>query len=173
MNKKEDIYKITIVVLLLDQFIKYMINKFMEINTSIKVIPNFFNIFYVRNKGAAFSILEDSTILIIIISVIFIVILDQYIKKEKNFTPLSVLSLGMIMGGIFGNLMDRVIYHSVIDYLSFGNFPVFNLADIGITVGVGLLIISEILKIRKDKENDRSIQEVLPKTKRITKQKNK
>lgn len=173
MNKKEDIYKITIVVLLLDQFIKYMINKFMEINTSIKVIPNFFSIFYVRNKGAAFSILEDSTILIIIISVIFIVILDSYIKKEKNFTPLSVLSLGMIMGGIFGNLMDRVIYHSVIDYLSFGNFPVFNLADIGITVGVGLLIISEILKIRKDKENDRSIQEVLPKRKRNTKQKNK
>lgn len=173
MNKKEDIYKITIVVLLLDQFIKYMINKFMEINTSIKVIPNFFSIFYVRNKGAAFSILEDSTILIIIISVIFIVILDSYIKKEKNFTPLSVLSLGMIMGGIFGNLMDRVIYHSVIDYLSFGNFPVFNLADIGITVGVGLLIISEILKIRKDKENDRSIQEVLPKRKRNTKPKNK
>ena len=173
MNKKEDIYKITIVVLLLDQFIKYMINKFMEINTSIKVIPNFFSIFYVRNKGAAFSILEDSTILIIIISVIFIVILDSYIKKEKNFTPLSVLSLGMIMGGIFGNLMDRVIYHSVIDYLAFGNFPVFNLADIGITVGVGLLIISEILKIRKDKENDRSIQEVLPKRKRNTKQKNK
>ena len=173
MNKKEDIYKITIVVLLLDQFIKYMINKFMEINTSIKVISNFFSIFYVRNKGAAFSILEDSTILIIIISVIFIVILDSYIKKEKNFTPLSVLSLGMIMGGIFGNLMDRVIYHSVIDYLSFGNFPVFNLADIGITVGVGLLIISEILKIRKDKENDRSIQEVLPKRKRNTKQKNK
>ena len=173
MNKKEDIYKITIVVLLLDQFIKYMINKFMEINTSIKVIPNFFSIFYVRNKGAAFSILEDSTILIIIISVIFIVILDSYIKKEKNFTPLSVLSLGMIMGGIFGNLMDRVIYHSVIDYLSFGNFPVFNLADIGITVGVGLLITSEILKIRKDKENDRSIQEVLPKRKRNTKPKNK
>ena len=173
MNKKEDIYKITIFVLLLDQFIKYIINKFMEINTSIKVIPNFFSIFYVRNKGAAFSILENSTILIIIISVVFIVILDYYIKKEKKFTPLSVLSLGMIMGGIFGNLMDRVIYHSVIDYLSFGNFPVFNLADIGITVGVGLLIISEILMIRKDKENDRSIQKVLSKTKRITKQKNK
>ena len=173
MNKKEDIYKITIIVLLLDQFIKYMINKFMEINTSIKVIPNFFSIFYVRNKGAAFSILEDSTILIIIISVIFIVILDQYIKKEKEFTKLSIISLGMIMGGIFGNLMDRIIYHSVIDYLSFGNFPVFNLADIGITIGVGLLIISEILNIRKDKENDRSIQKVLSKGKRNTKQKNK
>ncbi len=173
MNKKENIYKITIIVLLLDQFIKYMINKFMDINTSIKVIPNFFSIFYVRNKGAAFSILEDNTILIILISVIFIVILDYYIRKEKNFTKLSVISLGMIMGGIFGNLMDRIIYHSVIDYLSFGSFPIFNLADIGITVGVGLLIISELLKLRKDKENDRSIQEVLPRRKRNTKQKNK
>ena len=173
MNKKEDIYKITIIVLLLDQFIKYMINKFMEINTSINVIPNFFSIFYVRNKGAAFSILEDSTILIIIISVIFIVILDRYIKKEKEFTKLSIISLGMIMGGIFGNLMDRIIHHSVIDYLSFGKFPIFNLADIGITVGVTLLIINEVLKIRKDKKDDRSIQEVLPRRKRTTKQKNK
>lgn len=173
MNKKEDIYKITILVLLLDQFIKYMVNKFMELNTSINIIPNFFSIFYVKNKGAAFSILEDNTILIVIISVIFIVILDYYIKKEKNFTKLSVISLGMIMGGIFGNLMDRIIYHSVIDYLSIGNFPIFNLADIGITVGVGLLIISELLKLRKDRDNDRSIQEVLPKRKRTTKQKNK
>lgn len=173
MNKKEDIYKITILVLVLDQFIKYMVNKFMEINTSITVIPNFFSIFYVRNKGAAFSILEDNTILIVVISVIFIVILDYYIRKEKSFTKLGVISLGMIMGGIFGNLMDRIIYHSVIDYLSFLKFPIFNLADIGITVGVGLLLISEILKAGKDKENDRSIQEVLPKRKRTTKQKNK
>ena len=173
MNKKEDIYKITILVLLLDQFIKYMINKFMELNTGISIIPNLFSIFYVRNKGAAFSILENNTILIVLISVIFIVILDYYIRKEKNFTKLSVISLGMIMGGIFGNLMDRIIYHSVIDYLSFGNFPVFNLADIGITVGVGLLIISELLKLRKDKENDRSVQEVLSRRKRNTKQKNK
>ena len=173
MNKKEDIYKITILVLVLDQFIKYMVNKFMEINTSITVIPNFFSIFYVRNKGAAFSILEDNTVLIVVISVIFIVILDYYIRKEKNFTKLGVISLGMIMGGIFGNLMDRIIYHSVIDYLSFLKFPIFNLADIGITVGVGLLLISEILKAGKDKENDRSIQEVLPKRKRTTKQKNK
>lgn len=173
MNKKEDIYKITILVLLLDQFIKYMVNKFMELNTGISIIPNFFSIFYVKNKGAAFSILENNTIIIVLISVIFIVILDYYIRKEKNFTKLSVISLGMIMGGIFGNLMDRIIYHSVIDYLSFGNFPVFNLADIGITVGVGLLIISELLKLRKDKENDRNIQEVLPRRKRNTKQKNK
>lgn len=157
MNKKEDIYKITILVFVLDQLIKYYVNKFMEINTGIKIIPNFFSILYIRNKGAAFSILENNTIFLVIISVVFLVILDRFIKKEKSFTKLSIISLGMIMGGILGNLMDRVIYHSVIDYLSFGNFPIFNLADICITVGVALLIISELIKIRKENKNDRSI----------------
>lgn len=173
MNKKEDIYKITCIVLLLDQFIKYMVNKFMKVNTGIDIIPKFFKIFYVRNTGAAFSILEDNTILLIIISVVFIVILDLYIKKEKSFTKLSVISLGMIMGGIFGNLLDRIIYHSVIDYLSFGKFPIFNLADTCICVGVGLLIINELIKVRKDNKDDRSIQEVLPRGKRKTKSKDK
>lgn len=177
MNKREDIYKVTILIFTLDQLIKYYINKFMELNTSIKVIPNFFEILYVRNKGAAFSILEKYTFLIIIISVIFLVILDRYIKKEKSFNKLSIIALGMIMGGIFGNLMDRIIYHSVIDYLSFTifnySFPIFNLADIGITIGVILLIINELIKIRKDNKDDRSIQELLPRRKRNTKQKNK
>ena len=173
MNKKEDIYKITCIVLLLDQFIKYLVNKFMEVNTGIDIIPKFFKIFYVRNTGAAFSILENNTILLILISVAFIVVLDIYIKKEKVFTKLGVISLGMIMGGIFGNLLDRIIHHSVIDYLSFGTFPIFNLADTCICVGVGLLIINEILKLRKEKENDRNIQEVLPRGKRKTKSKNK
>ena len=146
MKSKEDIYKITCIVLILDQFIKFIVNKFMELNKSIEIIPNFFRLYYVKNKGAAFSILENNTILIIVVSVIFIVILDYYIRHEKDFTKLSILSLGIIMGGIFGNLMDRIIYHSVIDYLSFLDFPIFNLADICICVGVGLLIISEIIK---------------------------
>ena len=146
MKSKEDIYKITCIVLVLDQFIKFIVNKFMELNKSIEIIPNFFRLYYVKNKGAAFSILENNTILIIVVSVIFIVILDYYIRHEKDFTKLSILSLGIIMGGIFGNLIDRIIYHSVIDYLSFLDFPIFNLADICICVGVGLLIISEIIK---------------------------
>lgn len=157
MNKKEDIYKITSIVLMLDQFIKIIISHNMKLNTSITIIPNFFSIFYVKNTGAAFSILEDNTIILILISAIFIVLLHRYIKQEKNFTKLSVISLGMIMGGIFGNLIDRIIHHSVIDYLSFNvleyNFPVFNLADIGITVGVGLYILSMILERKKHKKN--------------------
>lgn len=155
MNKKEDIYKITSIVLILDQIIKIIVTHNMKLNTSIDIIPKFFSILYVQNTGAAFSILEDNTILLIIISALFVVILDRYIKKEEHFTKLGVISLGMIMGGIFGNLIDRILRHSVIDYLSFTvlkyNFPVFNLADIGITVGVGLYILSMILERKTQK----------------------
>ena len=162
MNKKQDIYKITAIVLMLDQFIKIIINHNMKLNTHIGIIPNFFSIFYVRNTGAAFSILEDSTILLVIISVVFVVILDRFIKKEEHFTKLGIISLGMIMGGIFGNLIDRIIYHSVIDYLSFTvlkyNFPIFNLADIGITVGVALYILSMILERKKQDDTAKSIR---------------
>ena len=95
----------------------------------------------------------------------------QYLNRSLSFIPpkiffnnniskkIEIISFGMILGGLVGNLIDRIFYGYVIDYLSFGNFPIFNLADIGITIGVGLLIISELLKLRKDKENDRSIQE--------------
>lgn len=154
MKNRQYIYQITSIVLIIDQIVKLLINNKMALYQQIKIIPKFFTIYYVKNTGAAFSILEDSTILLTIISVIFIVILDRMIKKEKTFTKLSAISLGMIMGGIFGNLIDRIIHHAVIDYLSFQifkyEFPVFNIADIGITVGVGLLIISMIIERKQD-----------------------
>ena len=158
MKSRENIFKITAIILMLDQFIKILVNRYMDLGSQIKIIPNFFSLFYLKNTGAAFSILEDNTVILVIISVIIIVILDRYIKTEKNFTRLSEISLGLIMGGIFGNLIDRIIHHGVIDYLSFKffsyNFPVFNLADMAITIGVGLLLISMII----DKKNERNKQ---------------
>ena len=153
MKNREDIYKITCIVLMLDQIIKLIINNNMKLYDSITIIPNFFSILFVKNTGAAFSILENNTIFLILLSVVFVVILDRYIKKENNFSKLSVLSLGLLLGGIFGNLIDRIIHHGVIDYLSFTffkySFPIFNLADIAITVGVFLLIISMIIDNKK------------------------
>ena len=157
MKNREYIYKITSIVLIIDQIVKLIINNNMKLYQQIKIIPKFFTIYYVKNTGAAFSILEDSTILLTIISVIFIVLLDRMIKKEKHFSNFSAISLGMIMGGIFGNLIDRIIHHAVIDYLSFQifkyEFPIFNLADIGITVGVAMLIISMFLEKRDNKRS--------------------
>ena len=154
MNNKNKIYYVTCLVLLIDQIIKIMVNNCMTLFDEIKIIPNFFSIYYVKNTGAAFSILEDNTTLLIFITVIFILIIHKFIKSEKEFTKLSSISLGMVLGGMFGNLIDRIIHHGVIDYLSFDifgyGFPVFNFADIGITVGVSLMILDIILE-KKEK----------------------
>lgn len=156
MKNRENIYKITAIILMFDQFIKILVNKYMALGSSVKIIPNFFSLMYLKNTGAAFSILEDSTPILVIISVIIIVLLDRSIKKENNFTATEEISLGLIMGGIFGNLMDRIIHHGVIDYLSFKifnyNFPVFNLADMAIVIGIGMYIIEMIVEKKKSKE---------------------
>ncbi|MBQ3307146.1 MAG: signal peptidase II [Bacilli bacterium] len=145
MNKRERIYQITAILLMIDQAIKLLVSSKMHLYQSISIIPHFFSLSYVKNTGAAFSLFENHTILLTIISAIFVVIMDFYIKKEqKNFEKNEITSMGMIMGGIFGNMIDRILHHSVIDYLSFqfGSyyFPVFNFADICIVLGVILLI---------------------------------
>ena len=153
MNNKGKIYYITCLVLLIDQIIKIIVNNCMSLFDEIKLIPSFFSIYYVKNTGAAFSILENNTTLLIFITVIFILIIHKYIKSEKNFTKLSSISLGMVLGGMFGNLIDRIIHHGVIDYLSFEifgySFPIFNFADIGITLGVALMVLEMVLEKRK------------------------
>jgi len=157
MKNKEDIYKILSIVLMLDQVIKLLIRSKLELYQTITIIPKFFSITYVENTGAAFSILKDSTTLLTIFSAVILAFLSEYIKKEKNFSKLSILSYGLLTGGIVGNMIDRVLHHAVTDYLSFTffsySFPIFNLADIAITVGVFLLMI-DMFKEKGSKKNE-------------------
>ena len=154
MNKKKDIYKLLSIVLILDQIIKLLVMKLLNENQIISVIPNFFSLTYVKNTGAAFSILEGKLSLLIIISVMFITIIHEYIKKEENIPKILLISYGLILGGVFGNLLDRIIHQAVTDYLSFRlfnyYFPIFNLADICITCGILLLIIETFLEKKKE-----------------------
>ncbi len=160
MKKTQKIFNITAIILIIDQIIKIIIRSNLNEYQEIKIIKNFFSITLLKNTGAAFSILKNSTLLLIIISVLFILLISKYIKKEeKKLTKLDVYSYGIILGGIFGNLLDRIIHKGVIDYLSFRffsyYFPVFNFADICITVGIALLIISTIINEKKqDKEGN-------------------
>ena len=154
MNKnKEKIYSISAIVIIIDQIIKILISTKMKLNAEIEVIPNFFSIVFVKNKGAAFSILQDQKIFLVIISLLVLFFLNRYIDKNKIFNKYSIISLGFIIGGIIGNLLDRLIQDGVIDYLSFQFskyfFPVFNLADSFIIIGIILMLIS-IIKEEKE-----------------------
>lgn len=156
MKNKQKIFKIAIVIFILDQLIKIIIKNNMNIHDQITIIPNFFSLYYVKNTGAAFSILQNNTTLLIIISVVFICLLNYFIKQEKEISKLTSLSYGIILGGIYGNLIDRIISHAVTDYLSFEffsyYFPIFNLADMAIVIGMMLLLFCIIFENKKIKE---------------------
>lgn len=156
MKSKQKIYSIASIVIMVDLILKFIVSSKLVENDIIKVIPNLFSIYYLKNTGAAFSILQDSTAFLVILSALILLVLNNYIDKEKDLNKISEISLGMVIGGIFGNMIDRIINHSVTDFISFRifnyNFPVFNIADIGITVGVFLLLISVLKDCRKEKK---------------------
>ena len=140
--KKENLYKISVITIIIDQLIKLFIKT--NITKDIVIIPKIFKITNVINTGAAFSILKNNNILLILITIIILVLLNYYIKK--NNIENDYFELGIILGGIVGNLFDRLLYNGVIDYIEISNFPVFNLADSLIVLGIILLIIKEFKK---------------------------
>lgn len=139
---------LTILVILVDFFSKYMVSKLMTVNETINLIDNFFRITYVKNTGAAFSFFSNNTILVIIISVVVIGFLLFYIYKNKGNNKLENVSYAFILGGAIGNLIDRLVYGYVIDFLDFEilsyDAPIFNLADTFIVIGVILFLINTL-----------------------------
>lgn len=135
----------TIMFLVIDIISKLLISNLMYVGQSIKIIKDFFNITYVRNTGAAWSILSGKTWLLIIVSLIIIALIVFYIYKNKPKTKIEKISYSMIIGGAIGNLIDRIIYGYVVDFLDFNifgyDYPIFNLADSFILIGVILLVI--------------------------------
>lgn len=143
---KKKILLITLYGLLFDQIIKFLVSKYI---TNVTIIPNFISLIYAENDGVAFSMLSGSRIIIIIISIILLSFLAYYMNKDyvskKKDDILVDISYGLLFGGILGNLLDRIIRGIVIDYISINiigyHFPIFNLADVMITIGVIIMII--------------------------------
>lgn len=144
----------TFICILLDQLLKILCLNSLDMGESINIISNFWNITLVSNTGAAFSILSSSTPFLIIVSLITIILIYFFFIKGQNLKTYQTILYGLLLGGIIGNLIDRIIYGAVIDYLDFNifgyNFPVFNLADTFIVIGVILIIIDIIRGARNE-----------------------
>lgn len=149
----------TTLILAIDQLSKVFIDRAMDLHQSIPVIPNCFSITYIRNKGAAFGFLANTSfrlpffIFISIVAVIVIIIAYSKLRKDQK---LAMLSLAMILAGAVGNLIDRIRLGEVIDFLDvyWGNYhwPAFNIADSAICVGVFLLALDMLREERRLKE---------------------
>ncbi len=140
------IYLIIIILgLVVDRLTKiYAVNNFMEKSIDGKLI----NLTYLENRGAAFGILQDKRRVFIILTTAIVLYLLYYFVKNIKTSPMILnLSLAMIISGAIGNFYDRLIQGYVVDFLefSFVKFPVFNVADILVTVGCALMIIYIIL----------------------------
>lgn len=141
---KRRIYLFSFICFIIDFISKCLV---LNIKYDIVVIPNFFSISLVRNTGAAFSSFEGYTYLLVFISILVLFYLFRY-SVNKVSSNLEIVSYSLLIGGIFGNMFDRIIYGSVVDFLSFNifeySFPIFNFADIFICFGVLLIIIDMI-----------------------------
>lgn len=137
-------------VISLDQLTKWLVAQGVGLHQSLPVIPGFVSLTHVRNTGAAFGILATpspglSTAILVAFSAVAIGLILWVWVRNRKAPRLFVSSLGLILGGAAGNLIDRVRLGEVVDFLDVywgsHHWPAFNLADSAITVGVGLLII--------------------------------
>lgn len=146
---------LSIIFIIIDQVSKIIVVNNLTNNKSIEVIKSFFYLTYTNNKGAAFSILTGRRILLILVALIVIGVLIYYVRKNKIEGKVNKIALSLVIGGSIGNLIDRILRGAVIDFIDvkiFGyNFPIFNLADTFIVIGVFLLIIE---MFRKEHKND-------------------
>lgn len=156
MKKKKYLFLIFI-IFLIDQITKIIISNNINLNGSVTVIKNFFSLTYVKNTGAAFGFFSGKTLLITIISIfIFIYLLMELIKNKSNIKIIN-LSFSFILGGLVGNLYDRIVLGYVRDFMDFTifnkGFAIFNIGDIFIVVGCFVFIIGALLEARNDYKN--------------------
>ena len=139
---------LSILIIVTDQFTKNIIN--INHNSLINNDLILFSIDYVKNYGAAFNILNGSRIFLSIVSITITLLLIYIILYKKNICNLDLLSYSFILGGTIGNGIDRITKGYVIDFinLNFINFPVFNIADISINIGL-IFIIYELIKNKR------------------------
>lgn len=149
-------YIIALIVILIDQVTKWIVDTSMEIGESILVIENVLYITSHRNQGAAFGILQGQMWFFYIITTIVIIGIIYYMEKEAKGDVLFATSLALILGGAVGNFIDRVFRGEVVDFVDtfiFGyNFAIFNVADAALCIGVGLLFIKMFQDERRKKE---------------------
>lgn len=145
--KKRLIY-VSGLVLFLDQLIKYMFVNFFDLNEYKFLINDFLYVTHTRNDGAAWSMLSGNRVFLIAVTLVALVLIYLYFIRGKKINNYQCITYSLLIGGILGNLWDRVFLGYVIDYIGliFGNyyFPIFNLADSCIVISCILIIIESI-----------------------------
>ena len=144
-------------IILIDQIVKYIIRSAMYVGESIPVVRDVFHITYVQNRGAAFNMLDGQSLILTLVPAVAIIVAIWYMEKHLNEHWTLILSLGLVISGGIGNLIDRTILGFVTDMLDFRFWPVFNVADIAVCVGAGFLILYTLLFYEEKEKNENEL----------------
>jgi signal peptidase II len=133
-------YLAALLVIIFDQALKLLVTYKMQLGQSIPLIQNILNLTYVRNQGAAWGLFYGQSLLLFIVAIV-VILFVLYYHYNLSRKDIIQLGLGLILGGSLGNTIDRVTRGYVVDYIDFIIFPVFNLADMMINLGVFVVFI--------------------------------
>ena len=133
-------------LLIADQAVKHLVRTTMVQGQSIPIIENIFHITYIENPGAAFGILANQRMLFLILTAVIVGVMIYLYCSLSNKKSLTAISLGIVVSGAIGNFIDRFMQGTVTDFLDFRIWPIFNIADIAICVGLALICYFVIIK---------------------------
>ncbi len=154
MKKKIILAVASIAIIMLDQ-----ISKLIMIDKNINIIPQILSFSYTQNTGVAFGLISNNIIFVIIFNIVILGIIIKFLKENNESIDYTVLvSLILILSGGIGNLIDRILKGYVVDFIKFDfiNFPIFNVADISITLGIFILVIIIVKQMIQNK-NEKQI----------------
>lgn len=147
-------YLIALIVIAVDQITKLAVVKWMEVGESIPLIDSFLYLTSHRNAGAAFGILENQRIFFIVTTLVVVIAIIYMLEKERQINRVSSIALSLIMGGAIGNFIDRLFSGKVVDFIDIYiftyDYPIFNVADSAIVIGVFLFILDMLVLSRKN-----------------------
>lgn len=150
------VYLLGLFIVVLDQLTKQLIRSAYTYGESHPIVEGFFNLVYVRNDGAAWNLLSGHGIILVLISSVVLVLVLVYRRSFLTDSLLHRIILGTLAGGIAGNLIDRIRFGWVTDFLDFEfgsyHYPSFNVADSAICIAVGLYLVSSVIAQRKEKQ---------------------
>jgi len=155
----------TLIIVGLDQATKTWVRNTIPVGSSLYPIESlspFFRIVHWYNTGAAFGMLKGFGDVFTILAILVAVVIIYYFPRVSEQDWVLRLAMALELGGALGNLVDRLTIGHVIDFLSFGNFPVFNIADSCITIGVGVLILGMLFQDWKDRQKETENNEIEP-----------
>ncbi len=162
MRKYSIVFGFAAVVLVLDQLTKWYIRRTVSLYESIAVIDRLFHITHVRNSGGAFSVFANASEAVrlpffLLVSAVAVAVLLVFVRRVRAEQRGLLFALGLILGGALGNLVDRVVFGQVTDFLDFHwrgyYWPAFNVADSCITTGMLILLFHSLLT--RDEADDR------------------